>query len=793
MTTSRNGRRRLLALGVVAAGLGLGTLSQASAGTRSPSDPSGGSTGAVEAPVHGAHPSVSDDGRQIVFEGLPTDGSDRQRTIWWRDASTPDLADVELTVPFDGVRLGESVRPSISGDGCVVAFVTEMALDLFRDDDSGARWDVYRLVLPHCGGDLDDWELVSTQSSSDGDTSALDRVAADEAPALSQTGSVIAFTHQARAGKDLMTAVSVVDLTVPLGVPGRISVVAGTPLLAPNTTFLYRGQRQPDVSDDGRFVAYTSDATSDAAVPEWGSGPVGGQYATSQVYLWDRDLVDGAVTLVSALDGVAASGGAGSPVISGNGQYVAFESASADLAGGAVLPECGAVCAPQVYRFDQVDQAVVLVSREQTPDGERFVAADAGAGQATISDDGTQVGFVTRSRNLFATQSSAVAALTDGDIVVAEVDRGIVRRASVLPDGVTPGPAAHAHPALSGSGHVIVFDTLAAAPLTGVERSGRQVVSIGRPAQLSAPSLDVGTVGVGFPGNEWYVAIRNEGPSTFQPATVTSSRPDFAITGGTCALGLPVPPGQSCTVYVVLTPSRDGLIEAELTVTESVFGGTSITSELLGAGGDPTLTATFTGLDFEPTQVGRQGAAMSSDIGNIGFAPATIAGIAITGANPDDFVIENDSCIGYSINPGATCSIEVSFVPTEAGHRTATVLVSTTLGQYTTVLVNGDGTRTARLTVQDAKVRAGDPVGVGGSGFRPNSEVTLSWADGRGSSTTVVANETGDFLALLPTRHNEPAGDRVVVAQSGDVVAKADVQVVRRPTQTAPGSPVFGG
>ncbi|MEZ5249813.1 MAG: hypothetical protein R2713_11550 [Ilumatobacteraceae bacterium] len=56
----------------------------------------------------------------------------------------------ELTPLRSEFVAGDSVRPAISGDGCVVAFVTEIAYDLFRDDDTGARWDVYRTVLPAC-------------------------------------------------------------------------------------------------------------------------------------------------------------------------------------------------------------------------------------------------------------------------------------------------------------------------------------------------------------------------------------------------------------------------------------------------------------------------------------------------------------------------------------------------------------------------------------------------------------------------------------------------------------------
>lgn len=778
--------------------VGAGSLSAASAGPRSVAPGSASSAVPPAADVHGAYPAVSDDGRLVVFEGLPTDGSDRATTIWMRDTSLFGVSDVELSAAFSSVRPGNSMRPTISGDGCVVAMNTEMAFDLFRDDDSGDRWDVYRLVLPACGGTLGDWELVSTQSSADGDTRALDRVVPTEAPSISRAGTIIAFSHRARA-KDELLAASVVDLTVPVGAEGRISTVAGTPLLAPNTTFRYVGVHEPDVSADGRFVAYTSDALSDAAVPDWGPGPVGGGFATSQVYLWDRGSdplggLVGPVTLVSAVDGRAAATGAGSPAIAGNGQFVAFESASPDLADGAALAECAATCATQVYRFDQVDGSLRLVSREPASGDAPVVAADRGGSQPAISDDGTQVAFITRSTNLFATQSAAGVEAGDGDVVVAEVDLGRVRRVSTLADGVTPAAATSSHPSLSASGHVVVFDSLATAELTGAAVPGRHVVSIARPAQVTAPALDVGTVGVLYPGPEWYIAVRNEGPSTFLPATVESTNPDFAVTGGTCTLGVPVPPGQACEVKVVLTPSVPGQVRGLIVVSESVFHGTFVSSTVEGSGGEPTLTpAPFSGLDFPVTAVGRTSTPISTGVANIGFAPTMISRISLEGDDPDDFEISSDGCIGYTVNPGSTCSIDVSFVPTEPGYRTATVVVSNDLGQYTTVLVNGTGTRVVRLESGADSVRAGDDVGLGGSGFSPNAPVAISWADGRGQTTTVTTSADGSFLVLLPTRPNERAGERVIVAQLGDQVARVTVKVVRRVAPITPGSPVWGG
>jgi Tol biopolymer transport system component len=776
--------------------------------SRVAADDPGASAPAAVAAVRGAHPSVSDDGRWVVYAGLPVgEATDDQRssTVYLRDRIPgPDEPAIrELTVPVDDVRLGDSVRPAISGDGCVVVVVTEVAYDLFRDDDDGDRWDVYRLVLPHCGGTVGDWELVSTVSADDGDTTASDLAVPTETPAVSQSGAVVAYTHRSPVPKSTLVQVSVVDLTVALGDEGRTRVVPGTPLLEPDDEFVRVGQRHPDLSADGRFVVFSSDALSDRPVADWAAGLEPGGPAVAQVYLWDRDLADpgAAVVLVSAVDGVAATAGADRAVISESGQFVAFESPSPELAGDAELPICTPACPTQIYRSDLGAGSLTLVTRvplpaDADPAAAPVVAIDAGGSQATISADGTQVGFVTRSRTLFPTVAGVSAEPDDGDIVVADVDLGTLRRVSLQPDGITPLDATNAHPVLSASGHVVVFDTLSTDFLAAEQvvsatdvAGGRGVAVIGRPAELVAASLDVGTVMVGYAGPEWYVAVRNTGPSTFLPATVVSSDPQFAITGGTCALQIAVVPGDSCTVNVTLTPGAPGPIAATFTVTEAIVGGTSATVALTGSGGVPDLRAAPAGADFAPTLVGATAATVSFDIENVGFQPVAITSVAFGGTNPADFSIVSTSCPESVINPMTSCAVEVAFAPTEAGYRTATLLVGADAGRYTSVVLTGEGRRITALTAGESRIHAGSPVELGGSGFPAGATVTVAWADGKGESVQVLADAAGEFVAQLPTRPSERGGDRTVVAQSGELSARVEVEVVRRRSGTPNGLP----
>ena len=669
-----------------------------------------------------------------------------------------------------------------------------MPFDLFRDDDGGDRWDVYRTQLPSCGGSLNAWELISTNAfRGAADSAAADDVDPRFPPAISGAGSVIAYTHQFDAAQPDLSGIIVVDLTVPMGQPGHSLPVAGTPTAAPTTTYLYAGQREPSVSDDGQYVAFTSDANSSKASPDWSSGQIPGDYASSQVYVWDRLNPDpnSAVKRASLGPDSTANGDAGSPAISADGTYVAFSSTAVNLVIGASLPPCIDSCPPQIYRYNRLDGTIVLVSRVPPDLSPQIIGSDLGATQPAISSDGSQVAFVTRSTNLLPTRPAVGGTATDGDIMVSDVDLAEIYRASVLPDGVTPAPAANSHPKLSATGRVIVFDTLAGTSFSPLEprtpNSIRQVVGITQQPQLSIADINVGTGIVGFAGSEWFVRLYNAGPGSFVPSKVESTNPQFGITFGECIEGYAVPPGGSCGVAVILTPSSEGSLSGLIKISETGFGALNVQSKLTGAGGFPALTADQGSYHhFDTLVVGESSDANQFTISNVSLVPAWVTKVSIQGANPKDFRIVAAKCRNAVLEIAAGCTVNVAFAPKEAGHRSATVVVATDTGQYTSVLVDGDAHYTPAIQAAATDVFAGNEIGIGGSGFAPDATVTLLWADGAGQRTTVQTDASGAFLLSMQVAGNERPGDRLLVAQTpgtGTDPASVVLRVISKPVE----------
>ena len=777
-------------LGATAAVLTALGVTQAAAQQRVPGQVPSLPAAAVET-VASHTPTVSADGRFVAYAGAAAEGDPRTSTIWLKDRA--DASVVELTAQSPDIRPGNSAWPVISADGCTVTTITELAYDLFRDDDKNARWDVYQLLLPHCGGQPADWDLVSASRGAGFEASAGDDVSALYPPAVSGEGSEVAYTHRFSVAAPDLLGITLVSLSVAVGDPGRSVPVAGTPSDAPNTTFRYVGLREPVISADGGTLAFTSDASSASVLAQWGEGPEPGAFAASNVYVWDRTNVDRNTNVRRISTPVGGDFGSSfSPAVSGDGAFAAFVSTATSLVPGATLPACTPQCVPQVYLFDRADGSLRLASRAPGDPLSPAVAADTGAIQPALNHHGDELIYVSRASNLFPTRSSSGGAHTDGDIVLYVPSTGAVERVSVLADGVTPAPAANARPKLSATGRVVVFDTLAGASFGNPATPGRQVAIVDHPPLLQLANLDVGTVAVGYPGPEWFLVLTNAGPSSFVPALVEVSNPDFLISGGTCAdqSGTPVPPGGTCTVNLMLMPSIIGEALSTLTISEAGFNAVSITAELSGFGGDPTLAPLPGGAFGGSLVVGTRGEPMPFELYNVAFNPVNIDDVDVQGSHPDDFVIDLDECSGNTIEAATSCELQVIFTPTGAGRRTATVVALTDDGVYATILVSGDARYEPKVAVSSTTIIAGSRLNLVGAGFAPNSVVTVSWSDGAGRPLSAVTDAAGSLMLTVMVRPNDRPGNRTLVAQTTDgQVATAEVLIVAPAKRSAPGSP----
>jgi uncharacterized repeat protein (TIGR01451 family) len=134
------------------------------------------------------------------------------------------------------------------------------------------------------------------------------------------------------------------------------------------------------ISDDGRFVAFASEASNFA------KGDVNGN---ADVFV--RDRLTGTTELISrGLDGLPATGD--TPVISGDGHIVAFRSSSDTL-----VSDGNPNFTTHIYAVNRTTQTIERVDVDSNG-----VLADSQANNLRISDDGRYVAFDTFADNLVA-------------------------------------------------------------------------------------------------------------------------------------------------------------------------------------------------------------------------------------------------------------------------------------------------------------------------------------------------------------------------------------------------------
>jgi hypothetical protein len=158
----------------------------------------------------------------------------------------------------------------------------------------------------------------------------------------------------------------------------------------------------------------------------------------------------------------------------------------------------------------------------------------------------------------------------------------------------------------------------------------------------------------------------------------------FTESSPTCASAIAV--GASCTISVEFKAAAVGPETATLTVTDDAANNPQ-TVVLQGTG--TTAQVAPASLPFAKQTVGTQSAAKPITVTNKGTATLTISGITITGAFPGDFA-QNSNC--GSLAAGASCTINVTFKPTAAGARTATISITDNGGgSPQTVPLSGTG------------------------------------------------------------------------------------------------------
>jgi Abnormal spindle-like microcephaly-assoc'd, ASPM-SPD-2-Hydin len=247
----------------------------------------------------------------------------------------------------------------------------------------------------------------------------------------------------------------------------------------------------------------------------------------------------------------------------------------------------------------------------------------------------------------------------------------------------------------SKTGSITITDNATGSPhaiaLTGSGVAAAAPVVGPLPASLSFGNVQINTASA-----VQSVTVSNTGNAALVLSTIAVSG-DYAKSGGTCANGGSVAAAANCTILVTFKPTVAGARTGTLTITDNASGsprsvalsGTGTTAPL------PTATLLPAKLSFGNQTINSTSAAQLATLKNTSVsAVLNISSITISGTNSADFTKATSTC-GTTLAAGVSCTISVTFKPTVAALRTASLNVASDSGALATVL---EGTGVAVAT-----------------------------------------------------------------------------------------------
>jgi Tol biopolymer transport system component len=367
-------------------------------------------------------PVISDDGGVIAFISDKTnlvdgDTNGAQDTF----AHTRTSVTTERVSVASNQANDDSFESAVSGDGRYVAF-NSLATNLVARDTNGL-YDIF--VRDHLSGAVERVSVTSAGVQANGRS---------DLPSISADGRYVVFesdaTNLVPGDNNATTDVFWHDRQT--GVTERVSVAPGQ---SDPSSFSI----DPDVSDDGRYIVFTSGAPLDPA----DTNPFDDVYR--------RDRQSGTTTLVSIdHSSGAANASSDDPAISSDGRYVAFSSTAFDL----VVNDSNS--ARDVFRRDMVSNSTVRISVDTF-----LNQANGPSSDPTISADGDRVAFGSEATNLAGTDTNGrpdvfVRRLScTGSPCIAPTSRVSIATAG------TPGNNASLYPSIDAAGRFVAFQSLA--------------------------------------------------------------------------------------------------------------------------------------------------------------------------------------------------------------------------------------------------------------------------------------------------------------------------------------------
>jgi len=173
----------------------------------------------------------------------------------------------------------------------------------------------------------------------------------------------------------------------------------------------------------------------------------------------------------------------------------------------------------------------------------------------------------------------------------------------------------------------------------------------------------------------------------------------------------------------------------------------------------PAVSLSPSSLTFAARDTGTTSEAQSVTVANTGTASLFINSAWVRGANPLDFTEVYDGCSGLTLAPGTSCSVSVTFKPTQAGTRSGTLIVTDNApNSPQTASITGTGTTPPGTTPPPLSIDtrfftcSGGVCDIGaGSNVFVNNFFSTSFLAANGTSPYTWSGQLPTGLTLRPS------------------------------------------
>jgi hypothetical protein len=337
--------------------------------------------------------------------------------------------------------------------------------------------------------------------------------------------------------------------------------------------------------------------------------------------------------------------------------------------------------------------------------------------------------------------------------------------------------------------------------VTFTDNAGTQTVNLSGQNVAAAPAVKLSPSALAFTiepigtaAGAQTVTVTNTTASTLTGLSVGSpSAPDFVIASGSNNCGTSLNANASCSFQVIFTPTAAGSRTGTTTISNSAGNQTL---NLAGFGEAATLSAYVhdSKLIFPSQVIATSSGTLYATLTNNGVVPLTISSVTISAG---DFAISNGCPLSPStMLPNQSCSVGVTFTPTAAGNRTATVTITDNApGSPRTVTVSGAGLTATETLEADYTTLVFPTESIGDSANQPDPEtITLTNTGNSPVTISSIVSSSTDFVVnngcpLSPSTLGGNGGTcqvSITFAPSVATTRKGTLTI----TSSAPGSPL---